>query len=89
MSNKRRKQSLDSCNPLPQNGGGSAVLVLSVGMFDPCRIGYGDPLFDTALRLIASLAWFYKCQPGTLCIALATLVVVAGLATCVENKGSK
>lgn len=46
---------------------------LGLGMFDPYRIGYGDPLFVTALLLIALLAWFYKRQPITLCIALATL----------------
>jgi hypothetical protein len=42
-------------------------------MFDPYRIGFGDPLFVTAQLLLALLAWFYKCQPITLCIALATL----------------
>lgn len=48
-------------------------LALGLGMHDPYRIGYGDPLFVTALLLLALLAWFYQRQPITLSIALATL----------------
>jgi hypothetical protein len=48
-------------------------LALGLGMFDPYRIGYGDPLFITALLLLALLAWFYQRQLLTLSIALATL----------------
>lgn len=48
-------------------------LALGLGIFDPYRIGYSDPLFVTVLLLLALLAWFYQRQLITLSIALATL----------------
>ena len=48
-------------------------LALGIGAFDPYRLGYGDPLFVTALLLIVLTAWFKKYSLIVLCIALSTL----------------
>ncbi|MBI5428869.1 MAG: hypothetical protein HY938_00225 [Nitrosomonadales bacterium] len=48
-------------------------LSLGIGMFDPYRPGYGDPVLIAALLLIALAAWFRKSALITLCIALAVL----------------
>lgn len=48
-------------------------MALGVGAFDPYRLGYGDPLFVTALLLLALAAWFWNLPLIVLCIALATL----------------
>jgi hypothetical protein len=47
-------------------------MALGVGTFDPYRLGYGDPLFVSALLLAALAAWFWKFTLIALCIALAT-----------------
>jgi len=48
-------------------------LALGLGMFDPYRIGYGNPFFIIALLMIVLLAWFNKYTLIVLCIALSTL----------------
>jgi len=48
-------------------------LALGIGMFDPYRMGYGDPFFITALLLIILFAWFKKSTLIVLCIVLSTL----------------
>ena len=53
-------------------------MALGAGMFDPYRLGYGDPQFVTALLLLALLAWYLKSGLIALCIALATLAWTAG-----------
>ena len=46
-------------------------LALGVGIIDPYRIGYGEPLFVLALLVIALVAWYRKSSMIVLCIALA------------------
>lgn len=53
-------------------------LALGVGMADPYRIGYGEPLFVLALLAIALFAWFRKYSQITWCIALALSAWVIG-----------
>lgn len=53
-------------------------MALGVGAFDPYRLGYGDPLFVTALLLVSLAAWFWKFPLIALCIALATLAWAIG-----------
>jgi hypothetical protein len=53
-------------------------LALGVGVLDPYRFGYGNPLFIVALFLIASAAWVQKSYLITLCISLAALAWVVG-----------
>jgi len=48
-------------------------MALGVGAFDPYRLGYGDPLFVSALLLITLAVWLRKYTLIALCIALATL----------------
>lgn len=48
-------------------------LALGLWMFDPYRLGYGDPLFLAALLLIALAAWLTKSTLLALCLALAAL----------------
>jgi hypothetical protein len=48
-------------------------LALGVTMFDPYRMGYGDPLFIVALLAVTVFAWFRKSHLLVLCITLATL----------------
>lgn len=53
-------------------------MALGVGAYDPYRLGYGDPLFVSALLLLALAAWFWKATLIALCIALATLAWAVG-----------
>lgn len=53
-------------------------MALGVGAYDPYRLGYGDPLFVTALLLLALLAWLWKFSMIALCIACATLAWAVG-----------
>ena len=53
-------------------------MALGVGAFDPYRPGYGDPLFVTALLLVALAAWFWKLPLIALCITFATLAWTVG-----------
>jgi hypothetical protein len=53
-------------------------MALGAGMFDPYRLGYGNPRFVAALLLLALLAWYLKSALIALCIGLATLAWTAG-----------
>ncbi len=53
-------------------------MALGAGMFDPYRLGYGNPLFVAVLSLLALIAWRLKSVLIALCIALATLAWTAG-----------
>ena len=53
-------------------------MALGATMFDPYRLGYGNPQFVAALLLLALLAWYLKSSLIALCIALATLAWTAG-----------
>ncbi len=53
-------------------------MALGVGAFDPYRLGYGDPLFVSALLFIALAAWFRKLPLIALCIAFATFAWAIG-----------
>jgi hypothetical protein len=53
-------------------------MALGVGAYDPYRLGYGDPLFVSALLLLALAAWFWKSTLIALCIAFATLAWAVG-----------
>ena len=53
-------------------------MALGVGAFDPYRLGYGYPLFVSALLLIALAAWFWKFFLIALCIAFATFAWSVG-----------
>lgn len=53
-------------------------MALGAGSFDPYRLGYGDPLFVSALLLVAMAAWFWKLLLIGLCIAFATLAWTIG-----------
>lgn len=53
-------------------------MALGAGAHDPYRLGYGDPLFVSALLLLALAAWFRKSSLIALCIAFATLAWAAG-----------
>lgn len=53
-------------------------MALGVGPYDPYRLGYGDPLFITALLLLALLAWLRRFSIIVLCIAFATLAWAVG-----------
>ena len=53
-------------------------MALGVGAYDPYRLGYGDPLFVSALLLLALAAWLWKSTLIALCIALATLAWAVG-----------
>ena len=48
-------------------------MALGVGVYDPYRLGYGDPIFLSALALLALAAWFWKFPLIAMCISLATL----------------
>ena len=48
-------------------------MALGVGAYDPYRLGYGDPIFLSALALLALAAWFWKFPLIAMCISLATL----------------
>lgn len=48
-------------------------LALGIGLFDPYRLGFGDPWFLAALALVALVAWFERLYLMTLCVALAVL----------------
>ncbi|MFZ5523415.1 MAG: hypothetical protein ACOY9D_04945 [Pseudomonadota bacterium] len=53
---------------------------LSLGLtaFDPYRLGYGDPLFVTALLLAALAVWIRKQHLISSCISLAVLAWTTG-----------
>jgi len=53
-------------------------MALGVGAYDPYRLGYGDPLFVSALLLLALAAWFWKSTLIALYIAFATLAWAVG-----------
>lgn len=53
-------------------------MALGVSAFDPYRLGYGDPLFVTALLLVALAAWIRKYHLIASCIAFAILAWTAG-----------
>ena len=53
-------------------------MALGVGAYDPYRLGYGDPLFVSALLLLAVAAWFWKSTLIALYIAFATLAWAVG-----------
>jgi hypothetical protein len=53
-------------------------MALGIGAYDPYRLGYGDPLFVSALLLLALAAWFWKSTLIALCIAFATLAWAVG-----------
>ena len=53
-------------------------MALGAGAFDPYRLGYGDPLFVSALLLAALAAWLRKLTLIALCIAFAALAWAAG-----------
>ena len=53
-------------------------MALGLGAYDSYRLGYGDPLFVSALLLIALVAWFRKFTLIVLSIALATIAWTTG-----------
>ncbi len=53
-------------------------MALGVSVFDPYRLGYGEPLFVAALLLVALAAWIRKYHLIASCIALAILAWAAG-----------
>ena len=53
-------------------------MALGAVAYDPYRLGYGDPLFVSALLLAALAAWFSKLALIALCIAFATLAWAVG-----------
>ena len=53
-------------------------MALGVGMLDPYRWGYSNPLFVAVLLLIALTAWLVRFYLVALCIALATLAWAIG-----------
>jgi hypothetical protein len=53
-------------------------LALGIGLFDPYRLGYGNPWFLGALLLVALAACFSQRLLPAICIALAVLAWSAG-----------
>jgi hypothetical protein len=53
-------------------------LALGIGMFDPYRLGFGDPWLIGALILLALWSWRQGLDLAVLCIALALLAWALG-----------
>jgi hypothetical protein len=53
-------------------------LALGVGLFDPYRLGYGNPWFLATLLALALVAWFRQGYLIALCIAFATFAWAVG-----------
>jgi hypothetical protein len=53
-------------------------LALGVGTFDPYRLGFGEPVFLSALFLLALAAWWRRFHFVAACLALAVLAWAGG-----------
>ena len=53
-------------------------MALGAGLFDPYRLGYGNPQFVAALLFLALFAWYRESVLIALCIALALLAWSVG-----------
>jgi hypothetical protein len=53
-------------------------MALGVSMYDPYRLGYGNPQFVAMLLLIVLAAWFWKFSRIVLCISFAVFAWAIG-----------
>jgi hypothetical protein len=53
-------------------------MALGAGLYDPYRLGYGDPPFILVLLLVALAGWLRRNLPIALCIALASFAWAIG-----------
>jgi len=53
-------------------------MALGIGIYDPYRLGYGDPYFVSVLLLFALATWLMKYSVIALCISLAVFAWTVG-----------